>query len=505
MGADVSKDSTPETVGKKEGEKEHHNILSHHIHVPHVFHKSTEEKEQEHKGEKNFKGQSRPANSPSRVERRHSSGEEIKSLDSRESPKAQPNHPELVDKERVETVAKEIRTSFEQQRSKSQIQSKDGVAAKLEPEDVRLSASMPADPSEQGLQSPSLSARNESLSNNWLIDYKALKIGEPIGKGSFGTVSEGRYHGTRVAVKTIRRGDQVGDALASEESIEQFKKEAELNCKLRHPNIVLFMGICVEPSFVCIVTEFMERGTVRDLLLSKSRLEWNIRLNWALDTATGMAYLHSLEPCIIHRDLKTTNLLVDRGFNVKICDFGLSRFMSKDSVMSAVGTVQFAAPEVLKHERYTEKADVFSFGTVLWELCSRERVFRGVPQIDVYKRVVAGRMPEIPADCDPRYRAMIEMCWDMSPECRPSFEDLVEMLSDLLTEERSLGRDILASLSVSKKPPLKDEKGPRTGSRLTRSKAMPVIAPNPLERIAETPDSALSPAAERDVTKERNG
>lgn len=166
---------------------------------------------------------------------------------------------------------------------------------------------------------------------------------------------------------------------------------------------LLLVGICIqEPSFVCIVTEYLERGTVRDLLLSKSRLEWNVRLNWALDTATGMAYLHSLEPCIIHRDLKTTNLLVDRGFNVKICDFGLSRFMSKDSVMSAVGTVQFAAPEVcfvfllscvyteqyekvLKHERYTEKADVFSFGTVLWELCTRERVFRGVPQIDVYK------------------------------------------------------------------------------------------------------------------------
>ncbi|EME30481.1 Probable serine/threonine-protein kinase drkD [Galdieria sulphuraria] len=504
MGADVSKDSTPENVGKKEGEKEHHHILPHHIHVPHVFHKSSEEREQEHR-EKNLKVQPRTANTPSRVEQRHSSGEERNSRDNRESPKAQSDQLHDVNKGQAETVAKEIRTSLEQQRSKSQIQSKDAVAATLEPEDVRLSASMPADPSEQGPQSPSLSARNESLSNNWLIDYKALRIGEPIGKGSFGTVSEGRYHGTRVAVKTIRRGDQVGDALASEESIEQFKKEAELNCKLRHPNIVLFMGICVEPSFVCIVTEFMERGTVRDLLLSKSRLEWNIRLNWALDTATGMAYLHSLEPCIIHRDLKTTNLLVDRGFNVKICDFGLSRFMSKDSVMSAVGTVQFAAPEVLKHERYTEKADVFSFGTVLWELCSRERVFRGVPQIDVYKRVVAGRMPEIPPECDPRYRAMIEMCWDMSPECRPSFEDLVEMLSDLLTEERSLGRDILASLSVSRKPPLKDEKGLRSGSRLTRSKAMPVIATNPLERIAETPDSGLSPMTEKDMTKERNG
>lgn len=107
-------------------------------------------------------------------------------------------------------------------------------------------------------------------------------------------------------------------------------------------------------------------------------------------------------------------------------------------------------------------------------------------------------MPEIPADCDPRYRAMIEMCWDMSPECRPSFEDLVEMLSDLLTEERSLGRDILASLSASRKPPLKEEKGSRSGARLTRSKAMPVIASNPLERIAETPDSGMSSMAEKE-------
>ncbi|KAK4525777.1 hypothetical protein GAYE_SCF16G3686 [Galdieria yellowstonensis] len=503
MGSDISKDSTPENEGKKEGEKEHIHILPHHIHVPHVFHKSSDEKEREPKGERN-KSQPKTTTTTTtnnvKVER-NSGTKERNSPSSRESPKSPSSESQNADKKQA---AAEIRTSFEQQRSRSQIQSKEaGEAGNIEPEDVRLSASLPADPSEQAMQSPTLSARNESLSNNWLIDYKALKIGEPIGKGSFGTVSEGRYHGTRVAVKTIRRGDQAGDALATEESVEQFKKEAELNCKLRHPNIVLFMGICVEPSFVCIVTEFMERGTVRDLLLSKSRLEWNIRLNWALDTATGMAYLHSLEPCIIHRDLKTTNLLVDRGFNVKICDFGLSRFMSKDSVMSAVGTVQFAAPEVLKHERYTEKADVFSFGTVLWELCTRERVFRGVPQIDVYKRVVAGRMPEIPHDCDTRYRAMIEMCWDMSPECRPSFEDLVEMLSDLLTEERSLGRDILASLSASRKPPLKDERGLRSGaSRLTRSKAMPNIGSNPLERIAETPETGTPSSADKNNSNE---
>lgn len=242
MGADVSKerDSAPDSVRKKEGEKEqHHHILPHHIHVPHVFHKSSEEREQ--KGEQPKLQKAR--NTPTRKES-FSSGEEGNSHDSRESPKSQSGQPKTADQGQTATTIKEIRTSLEQQRSKSQIVPKEAATAgALEPEDVRLGASLPADPTESALQSPTLSARNESLSNNWLIDYKALKIGEPIGKGSFGTVSEGRYHGTRVAVKTIRRGDQAGDALASEESIEQFKKEAELNCK------VLLHVIAVSTSF----------------------------------------------------------------------------------------------------------------------------------------------------------------------------------------------------------------------------------------------------------------
>eukprot|EP00871_Galdieria_phlegrea_P004875 jgi/Galph1/5389/GphlegSOOS_G4027.1 len=484
MGADISKEKGLNPEGGKE--EDHHHLIPHHIHVPSVFHKSSEEQEQ--KGERP-KSHLKEIFSPHHEKRSSAENKPSRKYSGDSGTGSSGTNHQAVHTLDTESKPKQV-PKQEAQRSISELKHKESpLAENIVPEDVRISASLPADPSELASESPSLTNRNASLTNNWQIDFKALKLGQPIGKGSFGTVSEGRYHGTRVAVKTIRRGDQVGDALATEESIEQFKKEAELNCKLRHPNIVLFMGICVEPSFVCIVTEFMERGTVRDLLLSKSRLEWNVRLNWALDTATGMAYLHSLDPCIIHRDLKTTNLLVDRGFNVKICDFGLSRFMSTDSVMSAVGTVQFAAPEVLKHERYTEKADVFSFGTVLWELCTRERVFRGVPQIDVYKRVVAGRMPEIPVDCDSRYHALIEMCWDMSPECRPSFEDLVEMINDLLTEERSLGKDILASLSSSRKPPLRDGKA---ASRLPRNKAMQSLANNPLERIAETPDSGVN-------------
>jgi tRNA A-37 threonylcarbamoyl transferase component Bud32 len=270
------------------------------------------------------------------------------------------------------------------------------------------------------------------LSQHWMIDRSAITLGKTIGHSSFGMVNEGRLNGTKVAVKTISRDpkNKKGD------DIEAFKKEAALNCKLRHPNVVLFMGICVQEREVCIVTELMARGNVRDLLVGpvqgKSvKLEWSVRLQWGVDTAQGMAYLHSLNPPMIHRDLKTTNLLVDRGMNCRIADFGLSRFQADDKIMSAVGTVQFAAPEVLRHEKYTEKADLFSFGTVLWELYTRKRIFKNMPQIEVYKAVIGGHMPAVPGDCDERYAKLIRNCWHLDPSKRPSFREVLDRLGPL--------------------------------------------------------------------------
>lgn len=280
-----------------------------------------------------------------------------------------------------------------------------------------------------------ISAKKEvNLTENWIIDLNDLIIGRTIGHSSFGTVNEGKLNGTKVAVKTIEHGTDP----AALDNLETIKKEAELNCKLRHPNIVLFMGICVHPTKVCIVTELMARGNVRDLLVGivkgKSiRLDWSLRLQWALDTAQGMAYLHSLNPPMIHRDLKTTNLLVDRGMNVKICDFGLSRFRS-DKMMSAVGTVHFAAPEILQNEKYTEKVDIFSYGTVLWEIYCRNCVFKGMAQIEIYNAVVNGDMPDVDVNCDSRYRAMMWECWAKNPVDRPTFRDIIDRLSMLVDE-----------------------------------------------------------------------
>lgn len=275
---------------------------------------------------------------------------------------------------------------------------------------------------------------DSSLSGHWMIESDSLTLGKTIGHSSFGAVTEGMLNGTRVAVKTIPRDLRPG----APSNLNVIKKEAELNCQLRHPNIVLFMGISVQPDKVCIVTELMSRGNVRDLLLrvvkgSLIRLDWSLRQQWALDTAQGMAYLHSHNPPMIHRDLKTTNLLVDRGMNVKICDFGLSRFRS-DQLMSAVGTVHFAAPEVLRNEHYTEKADVFSFGTVMWELYARKPVFKGMAQIEVYSAVVAGKMPEVGCDCEPRFKNLIQRCWSTDPGGRPSFREIIDILGTLVDE-----------------------------------------------------------------------
>lgn len=272
------------------------------------------------------------------------------------------------------------------------------------------------------------------LSKSWLIDRDSITLGKTIGHSSFGTVCEGRLNGTKVAVKTIKRGSGgTGDDDAT------IAKESEFNCRLRHPNIVLFMGIALTPSEVCIVTELMARGNVRDLLVPTPggrtvKLDLSLRLQWAIDTAQGMAYLHSLTPPMIHRDLKTTNLLVDRGMNVKICDFGMSRIQADDKIMTAVGTVQFAAPEVLKHERYNEKVDIFSFGTVMWELYTRAPVFDKLPQLAVYQAVIGGNMPDVDDNCPQIFKNVMQSCWLRNPKDRPSFQAILETLSQLVDE-----------------------------------------------------------------------
>ncbi|XP_071702654.1 probable serine/threonine-protein kinase SIS8 isoform X2 [Rutidosis leptorrhynchoides] len=265
----------------------------------------------------------------------------------------------------------------------------------------------------------------------WEILWEDLQIGERIGIGSYGEVYRSEWNGTEVAVKKFMNQDISGDALT------QFKGEIEIMLRLRHPNVVLFMGAVTRPPNLSILTEFLPRGSLYKLLhRPRVQLDEKRRMRMALDVAKGMNYLHTSNPVIVHRDLKTPNLLVDKNWVVKVCDFGMSRMKHHTflSSKSTAGTPEWMAPEVLRNEPSNEKCDVYSFGVVLWELATLR-----IPWTEMNSMQVVGavgfqyRHLDIPETVDPDVARIITDCWHPEPQSRPSFKEIIARL-------RSLGR-----------------------------------------------------------------
>ncbi|KAL3645978.1 hypothetical protein CASFOL_011158 [Castilleja foliolosa] len=261
------------------------------------------------------------------------------------------------------------------------------------------------------------------------ILWEDLQIGERIGIGSYGEVYRGEWNGTEVAVKKFINQDISGDAL------EQFKCEVEIMLRLRHPNVVLFMGAVTRPPTLSILTEFLPRGSLYKLLHRPNlQIDEKRRIKMALDVAKGMNYLHTSYPIIVHRDLKTPNLLVDKNWVVKVCDFGMSRLQHHTflSSKSAAGTAEWMAPEVLRNEPSNEKSDVYSFGVILWELATLLVPWKGMNSMQVVGAVgFQGRHLEIPPTVDPLVAEIINECWNRNPQARPSFAHIISRLKCL--------------------------------------------------------------------------
>lgn len=154
----------------------------------------------------------------------------------------------------------------------------------------------------------------------------------------------------------------------------------------------------------------------------------------ALDVAKGMNYLHTSHPTIVHRDLKSPNLLVDKNWVVKVCDFGLSRLKHHTflSSKSTAGTPEWMAPEVLRNEPSNEKCDVYSFGVILWELATLRIPWSGMNPMQVVGAVgFQDRRLEIPEEVDPMVAQIINDCWEVEPRKRPSFSQLMSRLKHL--------------------------------------------------------------------------
>ncbi|KAF9619788.1 hypothetical protein IFM89_009310 [Coptis chinensis] len=153
----------------------------------------------------------------------------------------------------------------------------------------------------------------------------------------------------------------------------------------------------------------------------------------ALDIARGMNYLHRCKPPVIHRDLKSSNLLVDKNWTVKVGDFGLSRLKHEMYLTkNGKGTPQWMAPEVLRNEPADEKSDVYSYGVILWELVTEKIPWENHNSMQVMGAVgFMNHRLEIPKDLDPLWVSIIESCWHSEPQCRPTFQELLERFKDL--------------------------------------------------------------------------
>ncbi|KAG4982256.1 hypothetical protein JHK87_027005 [Glycine soja] len=291
---------------------------------------------------------------------------------------------------------------------------------------------------------PSKHARELNLDMEDLdIPWCDLVLREKIGSGSFGTVHRAEWNGSDVAVKILMEQDFLA------ERFKEFLREVAIMKRLRHPNIVLFMGAVTQPPNLSIVTEYLSRGSLYRLLHrsgAKEVLDERRRLGMAYDVAKGMNYLHKRNPPIVHRDLKSPNLLVDKKYTVKVCDFGLSRLKANTflSSKSAAGTPEWMAPEVLRDEPSNEKSDVYSFGVILWELATLQQPWINLNPAQVCCiavihdiAVVAavgfkGKRLEIPHDVNPQVAALIDACWANEPWKRPSFASIMDSLRPLL-------------------------------------------------------------------------
>ncbi|KAG0563749.1 hypothetical protein KC19_8G056800 [Ceratodon purpureus] len=181
--------------------------------------------------------------------------------------------------------------------------------------------------------------------DDWEIDYSQLKFIQKVANGSFGDLFQGTYCGQDVAIK-ILKPERLNENLQRE-----FLQEVFIMRKVRHKNVVQFIGACTMPPNLCIVTEFMSGGSVYDYLhKQKAVLKMPMLLRVAIDVSKGMDYLHQNK--IIHRDLKAANLLMDENEVVKVADFGVARVQAQSGVMTAeTGTYRWMAPEVcIKYE-----------------------------------------------------------------------------------------------------------------------------------------------------------
>ncbi|XP_034475228.1 mitogen-activated protein kinase kinase kinase 7-like [Drosophila innubila] len=261
------------------------------------------------------------------------------------------------------------------------------------------------------------------------VNIKEITLIKFIGSGSFGDVYSAKwankYGNKTIAVKMIKQ------PLDSDQNL---KREIIILSCLKHPNIVTLYGISKDhENKFHILLEYAECGSLNYFLHSKKhendQISYTGKLNWMLQCAKGVAYLH--EKNIIHRDLKSDNILLFDNYRIlKLCDFGTVKEISTTNTANT-GTVNYMAPEVAISGYYDTKCDVYSFGIIFWEVMTRKKPFSHlgkIPPLTLQNKVSLGDRPDLKDIKDFKnsnhIRPIIKNCWDQDPKKRPTMKGL---------------------------------------------------------------------------------
>jgi len=267
--------------------------------------------------------------------------------------------------------------------------------------------------------------------NVFVIKYNDLVFEKLIDTGSFAQVWIGSYNNVRVAIKIIKDD--------SDNLLIYIEREMDIVSTLNHNNVLAVYGLVIEEGHpLCIVTEYIESGSLKKCLAPKShiKLSWHDKRQIAIQTAAGMADLH--QKGILHRDLKSSNLLYDiKTKTIKICDFGLATYEDGHQC-SAIGTPAWMAPEIAVKGRYTEKIDVFSYGMVLWELLTETTPRDRIRDVGNMARLMEWTPTQtwlqcIPNDAPKELVDLFLKCVNSSdPDKRPNFHRILYILNNTI-------------------------------------------------------------------------
>ncbi|TWW60209.1 Kinase suppressor of Ras 2 [Takifugu flavidus] len=294
---------------------------------------------------------------------------------------------------------------------------------------------------------PRKASQTSIFLQEWDIPLEQLVIGEMIGKGRFGKVFHGRWHG-EVAIRLI---DIERD---NEDQLKAFKREVMAYRNTRHENVVLFMGACMSPPHLAIITSLCKGRTLYSVVRdAKVVLDVNKTRQIAQEMVKGMGYLHAKG--IIHKDMKSKNVFYDNG-KVVITDFGLFTISGvlqagsrrEDKLRIPNGWLCHLAPELIQQLSsdteedklpFSKQSDVFAFGTIWYELHAREWPYKSQPAEAIIWQIGSGMKPNLTqTGMGKEISDILLLCWAYKPEERPSFSKLVDLLEKLPKRNRRL-------------------------------------------------------------------